>query len=106
MKKPFRAGWQNNNKQKEPIEDLENVAKNIKTWMNINRLKINEGKMEFALFGSRQQLAKSISDVMKVNGTSKDKSEVIKYLEVYLDVTLSMKTHTTNKCRMAMLNLL
>ena len=33
-------------------------------------------------------------------------SEVIKYLGAYLNMRLSMKTHTTNKCRMAMLTLL
>ena len=33
-------------------------------------------------------------------------SEVIKYLAAYLDATLSMKTHTTNRCTAAMLNLL
>ena len=42
---------------------------------------------------------------MKVNGTGVDKSNIIKYLGAYLDATLSMKTHTTNKCRMAILNL-
>ena len=48
--------------------------------MDINKLGMNYGKMEFALFGSRQQLAKCISDGIKVNGTKIDKSEVIKYL--------------------------
>ena len=62
--------------------------------------------MEFVLFGSRQQWAKCISDSMNVNSTRKDKSEVIKYPGAYLDATLSMKTYTTNKCRMAMLYLL
>ena len=106
VKKAFSAGWQNNNNKKEAIEDLENVVKNVKTWIDIDRLKMNDGRMEFALFGSRQKLAKCISDGMKVNGTRIGKSEVIKYLGAYLDVTLSMKTHTTNKCRMSMLNLL
>ena len=41
---------------------------------------------------------------MNVHSIRIDKSEVIKYLGAYLDATLSMKTHTTNKCRMAMLN--
>ena len=34
-------------KENKAIEDLENVAKNIKTWMDINRLKMNDGKMDF-----------------------------------------------------------
>ena len=55
--------------------------------MDINRLKMNDGKMEFALFRSRKQMAKCISDGMNVNGTRIDKSKVIKYLRVYLDVT-------------------
>ena len=77
VKKAFTAGWQNNNKEKEAIEDLENVVKNINTWEDINRLKMDYGKTEFAFFGSRQHLAKYISDGMKVNDTRIDKSEVI-----------------------------
>ena len=72
MEKTFRAGSQNNKEEKKTIEDLENGAKNNKTWMDINRLKMNDGKREFALFGSRQQLATCISDSMNVNGTKID----------------------------------
>ena len=106
VKKAFRTGCQNNSKEKKAIGDLENVTKNIKSWMDLNRLNMNDGKTEFALFRSRQQLAKCISESMKMNRTRIDKSEVIEYLGVYLHATLSIKTHTTNKRRMAMLNLL
>ena len=62
--------------------------------------------MEFALFRLRQQLVKCISDSMNMNGTRIEKSEVIKYLGAHLDATLSMKTHSTKKCRTAIINLL
>ena len=63
VKKAFRAGSQNKNEEKKTIEDLENGAKNIKTWIGINRLKMNDGKSEFAhnnliFFGTSQMTEK------------------------------------------------
>ena len=34
------------------IKELEECARNIKTWMDENRLKMNNGKTEFIMFGS------------------------------------------------------
>ena len=48
----------------------------------------------------------SIEEGMVMALMALDLLAVIKCLGTYLDATLSMKTHTTNKCKMAMLNLL
>ncbi|CAG2229999.1 unnamed protein product [Mytilus edulis] len=40
------------------IRDLQDCAVLINTWMNSNKLKMNNAKTEFILFGSRQQLSK------------------------------------------------
>ena len=48
------------------------------TWMDINRLKVNDEKTELALFGLRQQLAKCISDSMNVTGTRIDNNIINK----------------------------
>ena len=40
------------------IKNLEKSLMDISEWMCVNRLKMNESKTEFSLFGSRQQTAK------------------------------------------------
>ena len=51
------------------IYSLEQCLINIKAWMDSNRLRINNGKKEFILFGSRSQLTKCTTEVVDVNGT-------------------------------------
>ena len=58
--------------------------------MDENRLKMNNAKTEFVLFGARQQLAKCSSEVLNVNGELIQKSTSIKYLGVDLDQELSV----------------
>ena len=73
--------------------------------MDENRLKMNQSKTEFILFGSSKQLQKCSSKILDVNGTSVMRSDVIKYLGVHLDKELNLKTHIVKKCRVASLNL-
>ena len=73
--------------------------------MDHNRLKMNGEKTEFILYGSRQQLKKCVTNNINVPGEVVDKTDCIKYLGVWLDDTLSLKHHITQKCRTAMWNL-
>ena len=57
------------------------------------------------MFSSRQLAKKIDTDCLNVNGTTIQKSEVIKYLGIWLDLQLNFKHHITIKCRVAMLNL-
>ena len=74
--------------------------------MDAVRFKINESKTEFMLLGSRQHLKKCTTNSLKVLGENIKKSEVIRYLDGYLDSTLTIKQHIKTKCKSAMLNLL
>ena len=69
-----------------------------------NRLKMNNTKTEFLLFGSRKNLSKCVSQGLDVNGEWIHVSEFIKYLGVYLDRSLSMGNHIIMKCKIAMFN--
>ena len=87
------------------IGDLENCAKRIKKWMDGNRLKINNSKTEFIMFGSSKMLTKCITTDININGTRVKKDNVIKYLGVWMDDVLSFKYHVKMKCKSAMFNL-
>ena len=74
--------------------------------MDCNRLKMNDGKTEFIMFGSKVQLAKCITKSININGTKVQRSEVIRYLEAWLDQNLTLTEHVNRKCQNAMMNLL
>ena len=103
LKDQFKIG--NHTEERKCITNLENCAMEVKDWMDKNRFHMNDDKTEFIIFSSRQ-LAKMINtDILNVNGTIIQKSEVIRYLGVWLDSQLNFKHHITMKCRVAMLNL-
>ena len=55
--------------------DLENCAKRIKNWMDGNRLKMNNSKTEFIMFGSSKMLTKCITTDININGTRVKKTK-------------------------------
>ena len=88
------------------VSNLEFNASNIKGWMDCNRLKMNDGKTEFIMFGSKAHLAKCITNIININGTEVQRSEVIKNLGAWLDQNLTLTEHVNRKCQNAMMNLL
>ena len=87
------------------IKELKECARNIKTWMDENRLKMNNSNTEFIMFGSRQHVQKCITNVIVITGEEILKSDCIRYLGCWADALLSYKTHITKKCQAAMGNL-
>ena len=73
--------------------------------MDLNCLKMNTTKMEFIVFGSKQQLMKVEVTSINVNGDSIPRSEVIKYLGTWMDQYLNFRQHILKKCNVAMINL-
>ena len=83
--------------QENAIREMENCIADVRAWMVSSKLKINDGKTELILFGSRQMLSKcnitSISvgkDIVKVVTSVRD-------LGVWLDCNLNFNVHVS-KC--------
>ena len=85
--------------------DQSHSVSEIKTWMDHKRLKMNDSKTEFLLFGSRKQLAKCFTTERDINDNSIPRSECICYLGEWMDQHLSFKTHIQIKCKSATFNL-
>ena len=81
----------------------ENLTK-IKEWMNSVRLKMNNSKMEFIIFGTRTQANKGPSDGLRIEGEIVNRSQIVNYLGAWLDIGLTLKTHVKKKCSSVMLN--
>ena len=104
MKSTFKAS--DTQADAQAVSNLELNSSNIKVWMDCNRLKMNNGKAEFIMFGSKVQLAKCITNSININGTEVQRSEVIKYLGAWLDQNLTLTEHVNRKCQNAMMNLM
>ena len=87
------------------VMSLEKTLVDVNEWMNQNRLKMNNAKTEYIMFGSSQQLGKCNSSGINVNGAAVERATKINYLGALLDDQLTLKQHITNKCKIAMLNL-
>ena len=72
------------------IVTLKKCSRQIKVWLDHNRLKMNTSKTEFILLGAKQQLKKYLTKNLSVNNKILDKTSQIKYLGVYLDKTLTL----------------
>ena len=56
LKRSFKAD--NRKAEQTIISALQNCLMNVKTWMDENRLKMNDGKTEFIMFGAKKQMTK------------------------------------------------
>ena len=103
LKKAFKASSRTD--EITSIASLRSVIFDIKSWMDENRLKMNNSKTEFILFGSRQQLAKLTTTTIDINGVLINRSPSIRYLGADLDERLTLGGMITRKCRVVMGNL-
>ena len=72
--------------------------------MDSNRLKMNNGKTEFILLGSRSQLTKCTTEVVDVNWDRGTKEQEYLLSGGMVRPMLSLKRHITKKCTTVMLS--
>ena len=76
------------------MERLVNLELNkISMWFQSNKLALNIGKTKFILIHRRRQ---EIKLQLKINGTTLEQTDQIKYLGVIIDHKLNWKPHITN----------
>ena len=66
----------------------DNLTK-IKEWMNSVRLKMNNSKSEFIIFGNRIQAHKCDTSELNIDEVAGHKSQIVKYLDAWLDSGLT-----------------
>ena len=89
----FRPQYHNTVNQDISIKNLENCLEDIRAWMSLNFLKLNENKTEFIIVGVRQQLDKVTDLSIKIGDDKITNSAVVKNLGVYIDSELKLSTH-------------
>ena len=81
--------------QGEAILAMENCICDVRKWMFEDKLKINDGKTEFLIIGSKQQLMKLNPCHIRVGNVDIHPVSSVRNLGSWFDSNLSMSTHVT-----------
>ena len=87
------------------VTGLELDIELTKQWMAENRLKMNDTKTEYIVFGNNIQLAKCHHHSIKIGEETIHKSNKIRLLGVHLDTQVTLKQHIKFKSAKAAYNL-
>ena len=91
----------NQTSQEEALHVIQNCVKDVRKWMLVNKLKINDSKTEFLIIGSKHQLSQITIDSIKIGDSEIKPVTSVKNLGVLIDNNLSMESHITKTCSAA-----
>ena len=77
---------------------MQNCIKDVRLWMEHDKLLLNDEKTEFLIIGTRQQLTKVNISSITVGDSDVMRSSVVKNLGVFIDDKLSMNSHVNKIC--------
>ena len=85
--------------QEDAVRVIEFCIEKIRRWLIHDRLLLNDGKTEFIIIGTRQQLNKLQAMNIKVGSSEIKPSCQVKNLGGWLDPNLNMRHHIINVCK-------
>ena len=93
------------NNEQQVIGNIQDCLEKTKHWMCLNRLKMNDQKTKFTMYGNNVQLSKCSTKHIKIGDEIIGGSEMINLLGIDIDNNLSFEEHIKKKCKVAMYNL-
>ena len=84
--------------QQNAITAMQNCIDDIRSWMEHDKLLLNDEKTEFLVIGTRQQLSKVNISSITVGNSAIMKSSVVRNLGSYIYDKLSMNSHINKVC--------
>ena len=84
--------------QQNVITAMQNCTDDIRSWMEHDKLLLNDEKTEFLVIGTRQQLCKVNISSITVGNSAIMKSSVVRNLGSYIDDKLSMNSYINKVC--------
>ena len=87
------------------VERLQSCIKALRTWMYQNKLKLNDGKTEFIVFGTPAGLRKVITSTLLVGNQLIPASSSVRNIGAYFDQNLKMDTQVKLTCKSAWFHL-
>ena len=87
--------------QASALSAMEGCIHVVRKWMLGNGLMLNDGKTEFIILGTRQQLAKVNIDGIKVGSSRVSPTPIVRNLGAWFDANMTMASHITKTCATA-----
>ena len=75
------------------ITTMQNCIDDIRSWMEHDKLLLNDEKTEFLVISTRQQFSEVNISLITVGNSDVMKSSVVRNLGSYIDDQLSMNSH-------------
>ena len=92
-------------KEVETLERLERCIEDLRGWMNRNRLKLNDSKTEFIIFGSKSKLPSIKTTSVRVGEENIKAVKQVRNIGAFFDSELKMNTQINNMCKSAWFHL-
>jgi hypothetical protein len=83
----------------EALNRIESCIEEIRSWMQINFLKLNDSKTEFLIIGGKKDLERVKVNCVKVGDSDVLPSTSARNIGAYLDNTMDMKDHIAHTIR-------
>ena len=83
------------------IAAMERCVNEIRAWMLCDKLMINDGKTDFVIIGTRQQLSKVHIDSLAVGDAYVSPVQSVENLGTWIDSNMSLQVNINNTCRAA-----
>ena len=87
--------------EKAVLHRLELCIEELRKWMALNRLKLNEDKTEFVIFGTPSGLKKVITISVSIGNHQIATSTTVRNIAAFIYPNLSMDTQIHNMCKTA-----
>lgn len=78
------------------IVAMERCVNEIRAWMLCDKLMINDGKTDFVIIGTRQQLSKVHIDSLAVGDAHVSRVQSVKNLGTWIDSNMSLQVNINN----------
>ena len=87
------------------LKKLEKCIEDLRLWMNANRLKLNDSKTEFIIFGTKHMLKQVSTTSIRVGEEYITAAAEVRNIGAFLDNEMTMLRQIKNTCKGAWLNL-
>ena len=83
------------------LQRLEACIEHLRVWMKLNRLKLNDSKTEFAIFGTSSKLKRVSTTTVRVGDENIPKSSRVRNIGAYFDEEMKMDAQVKTMCKSA-----
>lgn len=85
----------------ENVARIESCIRDVRRWMQTNKLKLNDSKTEVIIFGTKQKLQQLQDIRIQIGDEAIRPSKTVKNLGVHMDQELKMDSHVNSICKTA-----